>query len=391
MNIDSMRARARFIFAISMLVGLALLAADAPDNLPGPKNPSPLDEFILRGMKEAKVPGLAALTLKEGKISWEGYYGWANIEEKRPATKDTLFQLASISKTITACMIMQQVEEGKLGLDADINTYLPFKVRNPGHAEKPITLRQLLTHTSGIRDNWKVLEEYWVKNGDFKQPLAKSLPAYLIQGGEFYSAKKSFYGWAPGTKNQYCNVGFALAAHVAEAKVKISFEALCEQGLFQPLGMDGTAFALAAVDPRKVAMPYGYRKKTGGFKALGHHGYLDYPAGTLRATAPHLARFLMMFMGEGKLDETRILKSATVVSMKKIQFPKLDRKQGIGWYYDRIGGEQMIGHDGGDPGVVTQMFCQPKKGTGIIVLMNGEPKKGSFEKALTQRLMEQIK
>ena len=391
MNIDSMRARTRFIFAIPMLVGLALLAADAPDNLPGPKNPSPLDEFILRGMKEAKVPGLAALTLKEGKIFWEGYYGWANIEEKRPATKDTLFQLASISKTITACMIMQQVEEGKLGLDADINTYLPFKVRNPGHAEKPITLRQLLTHTSGIRDNWKVLEEYWVKNGDFKQPLAKSLPAYLTEGGKFFSAKKSFYDWAPGSRNRYCNVGFALAAHVAEAKVKISFEALCEQGIFKPLGMEGTAFALAAVDPRKVAMPYGYRKKTGGFKALGHHGYLDYPAGTLRATAPHLARFLMMFMGEGKLDETRILKSATVVSMKKIQFPKLDRKQGIGWYYDRIGGEQMIGHDGGDPGVVTQMFCQPKKGTGIIVLMNGEPKKGSFEKALTQRLMEQIK
>ena len=391
MNIDSMHGRARFIFAIPMLAGLALLAADAPGNLPGPKNPSPLDEFILKGMKEARVPGLAALTLKEGKIFWESYYGWANIEEKRPVTRDTLFQLASISKTITACLIMQQVEAGKLGLDADINTYLPFKVRNPGHAEKPITLRQLLTHTSGIRDNWKVLEEYWVKNGDFKQPLAKSLPAYLTEGGEFFSAKKSFYDWAPGSRNRYCNVGFALAAHVAEAKVTISFEALCEQGLFQPLGMEGTAFRLAAVDLRQVAMPYAYRKKPGTFKALGHHGYLDYPAGTLRATAPHLARFLMMFMGEGKLGEARVLKARTVAVMKKIQSPKLDKKQGIGWYYDRIGGEQMIGHDGGDPGVVTQMFCQPEKGTGIIVLMNGEPKKGSFEKALTQRLMEQIK
>ena len=189
-----MRTLPRLIFVVSALLGLPLLSADVLDNLPGPKDPKPLDGFILKGMKEAKVPGLAALTIKEGKIFWAGYYGWANIEEKRPVTKDTLFQLASISKTITACMIMQQVEEGKLGLDADINTYLPFKVRNPGHAEKPITLRQLLTHTSGIRDNWKVLEEYWVKNGDFKKPLAKSLPAYLIQGGEFYSAKKSFYG-----------------------------------------------------------------------------------------------------------------------------------------------------------------------------------------------------
>ena len=155
--------------------------------------------------------------------------------------------------------------------------------------------------------------------------------------------------------------------------------------------MAGTAFLLTSIDPKKVAMPYAYRKKTGSFKALGHHGYLDFPAGTLRATAPHLARFLMMFMGEGKLGEARVLKARTVAVMKKIQFPKLDKKQGIGWYYDRIGGEQMIGHDGGDPGVVTQMFCQPEKGTGIIVLMNGEPKKGSFEKALTQRLMEHIK
>jgi len=97
----------RFILAIEMLVGFPLIGAEAPDNLPRPKNSTPLDEFILEGMKEAKVPGLAALTLKEGKIFWAGYYGWANIEEKRPVTKDTLFQLASISKTITACMIMQ--------------------------------------------------------------------------------------------------------------------------------------------------------------------------------------------------------------------------------------------------------------------------------------------
>ena len=381
----------RFILVIEMLVGFPLIGAEAPDNLPGPKDPTPLDEFILHGMKEAKVPGLAALTLKEGKIFWAGYYGWANIEEKRPVTKDTLFQLASISKTITTCMIMQQVEDGKLKLDADINTLIPFKVRNPKHVDKPITLRQLLTHTSGIRDNWSVLENTWVKNGDFKKPLAESLPAYLIEGGEFFSTKKSFYSWAPGTKNQYCNVAVALAAYVAEAKLKTPFEALCQQALFKPLGMEGTGFLLASVDSKKVAMPYAYRKKTGAFKALGHHGYLDYPAGTLRASAPHLARFLMMFMGEGKVGEFRVLKATTVESMKKIQFPKIDKKQGLAWYYDRIAGRQMIGHDGGDPGVATQMFCQPKEGTGIIVLMNGEPKKGSFEKALTQRLIDHIK
>jgi hypothetical protein len=98
-----------------------------------------------------------------------------------------------------------------------------------------------------------------------------------------------------------------------------------------------------------------------------------------------------MFMGEGKLGETRVLEAKTVEAMKKIPFPKIDKEQGIGWYYTRLAGKQMIGHDGGDPGVVTQMFCQLKEGTGIIVLMNGEPKKGLFEKALTQRLIEQVK
>ena len=381
----------RFLLLFQALLSLPLTAAEVLEHLPGPKNPTELDKFILEGMKEAKVPGLAALTLKEGKIFWAGYYGWANIEEKRPVTQDTLFQLASISKTVTACMIMQQVEQGKLNLDADINTYLPFKARNPKHADQPITLRHLLCHTSSIRDNWKVLEDQWVKNGDFKLPLAQSLPAYLVEEGKFFSAKKSFYNWAAGTNNQYCNVAVALAAHVAEAKLKTPFETLCTQGIFKPLKMEGAGFLLTSVDPRKVAMPYGYRKKNGSFKALEHHGYIDYPAGTLRASAPHLARFLMMFMGNGRLGEVRVLKEGTVEAMKKIQYPKLDKKQGISWYYTRVGGKQMVGHDGGDPGVVTQMFCQPEEGTGIIVLMNGEPKKGSFEKTLTQRLIDQLK
>ena len=381
----------RFLLVFQVLLSSLLAVADVLENLPGPKNPTPLDNFILEGMKEAKVPGLAALTLKEGKIFWTGYYGWANIKEKRLVTQDTLFQVASISKTVTACMIMQQVEKGELDLDVDINTYLPFKVRNPKHADQPITLRQLLCHTSGIRDNWAVLEDQWVKNGDYKESLAKSLPAYLIEGGKFFSAKKSFYNWAPGTKNKYCNVAVALAAHVAEVKLKTPFETLCTQGLFKPLNMEGAGFLMSSVDLKKVAMPYGYRKKTGSFKALGHHGYIDYPAGTLRASAPHLAKFLMMFMGEGEPDNVRVLKEETVEAMKKIQYPKLDKKQGMGWYYTRVGANRMIGHDGGDPGVATQMFCQPEEGTGIIILMNGEPKKGSFEKALAQRLADELK
>jgi len=376
---------------LHVLAATGRLAAAPLDALPGPEKPSPLDTFILEGMKEAKVPGLAALVIRDGSVAWSGYYGWANVETRTPVSRDTRFQLASVSKTVTACAIMQQVEQGKLDLDADINSVLPFTVRNPGHPERPITLRHLLTHSSGIKDNWDLLEDTWVKNGDFPKPLGKSLADYLQEAGAYFHARKNFYPWAPGDKSTYSNVAIALAAYVAEAGTKTAFETLCENGIFKPLGMEGSGFRLAAVDREKLAMPYGYRKKSGELKALGHHGYLDFPAGTLRTSGPHLARFLRMFMGDGQVDDTRIMQAATVGAMRRISFPKVATRQGLAWYYDKVGGTRMLGHDGSDPGVTTQMFYRPEDRTGFILLMNAEPRKRAFEQALCQRLLKQAR
>ena len=379
----------RFLTTLALLIGLAAhCLGQKPDELPGPKNPSEMDRFILDGMKEAKVPGLAVSVVKKDKVLWTGAYGWANREQKIPVSDDTLFQVASVSKPVTACAVMQLVEQGKLSLDADVNEVLPFPVRNPKHPKVPITLEHLLTHTSGIRDNWNLLEDTWVKNGDFPKPLGESLAAYLHPKGEYYSAKKSFYQWAPGTKSQYSNVGVALAAYLAEAKAKTSFETLCQKGIFDPLGMQGSSFRLKGMDQTKLAMPYGFKKKTGVFKPLGHHGYLDFPSGTLRVTAPHLARFLLSFIGDGQLEGTRLLKTETVRQMRKIPFPKADSKQGLVWYFDKLGGAKTMGHDGGDPGVSTVMQYRIKDDVGYVILQNGEPKNGKFEQALGQRLMK---
>ena len=161
---------------LALFIGLALpCAAQDAGALPGPQNPTDLDRFILDGMKEAKVPGLAGAVVKKDKVLWTGAYGWANREQKIPVSNDTLFQIASVSKPVTACAVMQLVEQGKLSLDADVNEVLPFPVRNPKHPKVPITLKHLLTHTSGISDNWNLLEDTWVKNGDFPKPLGESL------------------------------------------------------------------------------------------------------------------------------------------------------------------------------------------------------------------------
>lgn len=348
---------------------------------------SELDEFISAGMKDSKVPGLAAVVVKGDSVVWSGYYGMADLEKRKPVTAETLFQIASVSKTITGCVVMQQVERGHVELDTDVNEVLPFSVRNPRHPNAPITLRQLLTHTSGVCDNWDVLERTWVTNKDFPETLESSLGAYFTPGGKYYESGKNFCRCAPGARTEYSNVGTALVALIAEKSGGIPFETQCEEFLFAPLQIKGSSFRLEKVDRSRLAVPYEYRKNQGGYKSPGHHGYLDFPAGSLRITAKDLSVFLRMFMADGEFNGTRIIKEGTVEEMMKIQFPKLDADQGLIWYREQFGKRRLIGHNGGDPGVASMMYFDPKSKAGFLVLMNAEPKNASFETNLARKLL----
>lgn len=338
---------------------------------PGAKK---LESSLKDLMERRHVAGLAATIVKDQKILWNGAFGWADVAAKRPITSDTLFQLASVSKTVTVCTILQQVERDQIDLDTDINEVLPFKVRHPEHPKIAITLRNLLTHTAAIRDNWSLLEGTWVKDGDFPTPLGESLKRYLVPGGEWYKARRNFQRWAPGKRNEYSNLGIALAAYVAEVAAKKPFEELCQQGIFKPLGMNQSSYRLKPLDRDSIALPHEWKKEK--HQPLGHHGYLDFPAGTLRTSTNQLARFLMCVMGDGEYQGKRILKAKTVHEMLKIQYPELEETQALVWFRetDEDGTGTLIGHDGSDPGVLTMMFYDPDKKIGFIILMNGEPK-----------------
>src|SRR5712675_1456396 len=155
--------RMRAASVVSMCCALALL----PSELAGaPNNPFTLPSIgsdtappgtcktdLTRQLRTLDVPGLAAAVVKNGRIVCTATAGLANIEENRPVTPDTLFLIASVSKTITATAVMQLYDERKFQLDDDINRYLPFTVRIPASPSAPITFRQLLNHTSSIKDN----------------------------------------------------------------------------------------------------------------------------------------------------------------------------------------------------------------------------------------------
>ncbi len=344
------------------------------------------DEFFVARMEEARIPGLSAAVVKDGELLWSGAYGWADPAARIPVAEDTLFQLASVSKTVTATVVLQLVEAGALDLDADVNDVLPFPVRHPAHPDVPITTRMLLTHTAGLRDNWIALEGTWVIDGDYPLSLRDSIAAYFLPGGALHSAERSFQRWAPGARHRYANVGFALAALVAESAARMPFERLARDRVLAPLRIEG-GYRLADVDVGRVAVPQRWSRER-GFERLGHHAYLDFASGTLRLSAKGLARFLQAYQRGGELDGVRILRAETVSEMLRVQRPEIDEDQGLAWIRERLAGTTSWGHDGGDPGVATRMELRLEDGVGSVLLMNGEPQGRGAERRFVERLQE---
>ena len=330
-----------------------------------------LDTYILNAMEESHIPGLGVAVVSQGEIVWTSGYGWANIEDELAVTPDTLFMLASVSKTVTATALMQLYEQGEFGLDDDINNHLPFTVRNPHSPSTPITFRMLLTHTSSIIDSDTILDLYSV--GDSPILLGDFVRGYFTEGGTYYSASNNFDRDTPGTYWEYSNMGATLAGYLVEVIANQGFSEYCDEHIFQPLSMNETSWFIDGLDKTHVARPYQWSMAL-GYEAYEHYGYPDYPDGQLRTSVNQLARFLAAFMNDGTYGGAQILHPSTVQEMHRRQASGLDPDQGIIWFYGDLGEQgEVFGHNGGDDGVSTMMFYRPSDELGVILLSNGEP------------------
>jgi CubicO group peptidase (beta-lactamase class C family) len=325
---------------------------------------SALDPFFTAQMATAKVPGLSVAVVGGGRIKWAKSYGLANIAEQKPVTNDTIFMLASISKTVTAVALMQLLEDPARGLalDQDVNGKLPFSVRNPRFPSTPITYRMLLTHTASLIDSdgyWAVAMPDPLTQGDSPIALLDFDRGYVAKADSWSSAK-------PGTVYAYSNTGASLTGLLVETISGMNLQDYSKKNIFDRLGMNESGWFLRNLDPSHIAMPYDGTPLT----AQGHYGYPDYPDGQLRTSAPQLARFLLMFAQRGECGQ-RVLQQATVDTMRTVQLPAVDSLQALIWYYDTKAGTEVLGHRGGDKGVSTDMFFDPKTGSGYVLLSNG--------------------
>jgi CubicO group peptidase (beta-lactamase class C family) len=328
---------------------------------------SELDQYVLARMQTARIPGVAAVAVKGDQTVFSGAWGEADLSAHRPVTTDTLFMLASISKTVTAVALMQLWELGKFKLDDTIDAVLGYQARNPKFPDVAITYRMLLSHTSSIEDGVHSFD-YYVMDMDSPISLQALLDGYLKPGGAYYDASNWNATNAPGTHYSYSNLGMALAGLLVEKLAGMSLQDYCQQHIFAPLGMNESSFFLKGLDRTHIAMPYSV-DSGGNYMAAGYYCYPDYPDGQLRTSASQLATFLKAFIQFGQFGGAQILKRETVEEMRKTQPAS---EEGLQWESEMLAGKLLLGHGGSDTGVSTMMLFDPATSAGFVVLTNGD-------------------
>ncbi len=325
------------------------------------------DAAIAAELQAAGAPGASVAIVKHGKVVLTKGYGSADLDAKRPVTPDTLFMLASISKTFVATALLQLAEKSQAGLavldqDVDASGVLPFSVRNPNYPAVPITYRMLLTHTSSLIDGAYFQNFDWPL-GDSPVSLTSFLTEYVADPANWSST-------APGTDYAYSNSGASLLGFIVERMTKKNLQAYSTEAIFSPLAMPESSWFLTGIDPTHIAMPY--TMEGGQYRATGQYGFPDYPDGQLRTSAAQLARFLIMLAGDGSLDGKRLLAPSTLAEMRRRQLPAPNDYQALMLFYAPANGHDVLGHNGATLGGSTDMWFDPKTGAGWVLLTNGD-------------------
>ena len=326
------------------------------------------DNAIMNYMKNGNLPSLASAIIKNGNIVWLKCYGYSDIKNKKVPSNETVYMLASISKTFAATAIMQLYEKGILGLDDDINDYLPFNVRNPNYPDIPITFRMILTHSSSIAERKiKLFTLFSILNIPFDY-----FDEYLNPVSILYSPS-NWYDFPPGEQQRYSSAGFDLLGYLVECITNQSFPEYCNENIFIPLDMKNTSYDLSDYYQEQLAVQYIYL--FGKYIALPNFEVENYGSGGLRSNLEDLSHYLIAYMNGGEYKGVRILKNETIELMFTNQNPSENFiGYGLGWqiFPDHYGSQDSsrIGHNGEMPGDITYMFYHVSQDFGLIILSN---------------------
>jgi CubicO group peptidase (beta-lactamase class C family) len=336
-----------------------------------------VDGVMAQQIATREVAGAIVTVVYRDKVLFSRGYGFADIDKGIAVDgQQTLFRPGSVSKMFTWSALLQQVEAGRVDLDADVNTYLDFKI--PEYEGKPVRVRDLLSHTPGMSDV-----------GGLTAPTPDKITPYV----EWMKTHIPVRHWAPGTETSYSNYGSVLAGYIVERVSGEAFPDYVEKHIFAPLGMNSTTFREplpAALAPR---MASGYQFKDGRLVADPFELFSPVmPAGSGTSSGPDMARFTMAMMNGGALGKARILKPASVKLLMTNSVANAPGLPGMahGFFVVREKGPRMVGHGGNTGDFHSNMILAPEAGLGFFVSETGGQGSYGGRTELTEALIGRL-
>jgi CubicO group peptidase (beta-lactamase class C family) len=314
------------------------------------------DGLVPLQMERSDVAGATVLVMKDGQELLKKGYGYSDVTKKASVDPDTtMFRLASISKLFTWVSVMQLSEQGKLDIDADVNNYLDFKIA-PAFG-KPITLRNLMTHTGGFEE---VLHDILIVD----PKKTASLRDFLIN-----NQPRRMY--PPGEIPAYSNYGVGLAGYIVQRVSLEPFEQYVSEHIFLPLGMKHSSFNEPMTAELAPYVSDGYRATTEK-PAIGFEIFQPAPAGGVSSTAGDMEKFALALLNGGEFDGHRILKTETRDAMWTRQFDTSDAlpPMCMGFYQTWRNDLRFIGHDGDLVAFHSMFLMEPAQKLVIFVSYN---------------------
>ena len=328
-----------------------------------------LDAFVRREMTDKQLPGIALALVENQQIVWQQGYGFSDPKAKTPITADTVFRVGSVSKLFTDIAVMQQVERGKIDLDAPVTKYLPdFQPRNS--FGKPVTLRQLMSHRSGL-----VREPPTGSYFDSNEPTLTETIKSLNQTALVY---------APETRTKYSNAGIAAVGYVLEKTQKQLFADYLKRALLEPLGMKQSGFKPSPEIKKNLARAQMWTVFGKTFDAPVFELGIA-PAGSMYTTTGDLGRFASALFAADNNSPGSILKKATLEQMWMPQFAAPNQKSGfgLGFSLSELEGHRKVGHGGAIYGFSTQLSVLPDDKLSVIVVATKD-----FSNGVTSRIAD---
>ena len=310
--------------------------------------------------------GLALGVVRDGHLESFHRHGFADIASNTPITEDTVFRIASITKTFTAIAVMQLWEQSLLDLDAPANDYLHAFQLVPAKADwRPATVRHLLTHTAGLPEMVHLSRALMYVYGEsFK--LGKPVPTlaqYYRRGLRLVSE--------PGATFRYTDHSFSTLGQIVEDVSGKPLDRYFREHIFGPLGMTATDLLRSQQVESRLATGYTLGRK--GPRVVTDRQWVTAAASMIYSTPRDMSRYLAALLGGGANAQGQILKPATLAMMFEPHYQTHPLIPGIGLAFDRynVGRHHVVGHEGVLPGFNSQILVAPEDGVGVMAFTNG--------------------